>query len=71
MVDQRDPRIDPRPGDVLAWGESRAEVAGVGHESVSMMLSVPGDAPRAVRCTIEVFRRDASWCEVLAMGVPR
>ena len=58
----RDPRKDPRPGDVvLLRDRSRAEVDWMNGDYVGVWLR----EKRQVRVTLEVWRKDCEGSEVL------
>ena len=78
MDDQRDPRLDPRPGDVLSNGNRTAHVLEIDERG---MIFCERYEPYLTRCDrvyrfqilLEHFRAcaDAADVVVLAMGVPR
>ena len=74
MVDQRDPRLDPRPGDWLSNGRVtvRIDLVPPAFDGVAFCRWIEGrDEEGHAGCVSLVrFRLVAPGAEVIAMGIP-
>ena len=69
---ERDPRLDPRAGDMLRRRGADLTVKLVDHEAahVSCEIRMRGTVERSAWVSLAAFREGARRSKVLAMGVP-
>lgn len=71
---ERDPRVDPRPGDVLTNGRTvvRIDLVPPTFDGVGFVRWIEGDDEdgHAGRLSLPRFRVAAAGAEVIALGIP-
>ena len=68
MPEARDPRVDPRPGDLLAFGEETYEVVSIEWDEFLQRDTVACRVTRTVRIPFYAWKLDRKNARVIARG---